>query len=134
MGTSCDIIVHVSEGHGGDNVCSSSGCHNLGNTIASNCGALMLQWLGCTPDGSDNEGAEFDNLWVGSATCTALPLITIFALFWLIPNARQDEMLVSDDDDGATEGSLWRQWTMPRLPPQTQDPARYSDREAPFAQ
>merc|ERR1712167_163613 len=32
-----------------------AGCHNLGNTIASNCGALVLQYLGCDPSGEPHE-------------------------------------------------------------------------------
>jgi len=110
-----------------------AGCHNLGNTIASNCGALMLRWLGCTPDGSDNEGANFENLWIGSAIGTVMPLITIVALFWLIPNARPDGMLVSNDGNGATEGSLWRLWTMKGVSPQTPGESRCPDgTDAPF--
>merc|ERR1719230_1375902 len=44
-----------------------AGCHNLGNTIASNCGAYVLLLLGCNPSGADDETAQFDRLWIGSA-------------------------------------------------------------------
>merc|ERR1719502_847433 len=47
-----------------------AGCHNLGNTIASNCGAWVLLLLGCNPTGADNETAQFDKLWLGSALST----------------------------------------------------------------
>merc|ERR1719272_1509113 len=42
-----------------------AGCHNLGNTIASNCGAYVLLLLGSTPSGEDNETHTFDRLWLG---------------------------------------------------------------------
>merc|ERR1719326_1253045 len=37
-----------------------AGCHNLGNTISSNCGAYVLLLLGCSPSGADGESAQFD--------------------------------------------------------------------------
>lgn len=90
-----------------------AGSHNLGITISGNCGALMLEWLGCTPSGAVGEGDKFKNLWKASAISSALPLLTILALFWLIPDGRQDEGgLLDDNSDGsATKGSLWRRWT-----------------------
>merc|ERR1719326_1758242 len=52
-----------------------AGCHNLGNTIASNCGALVLEWVGCQPSGADNESAQFTNLWLASLLATVLPAV-----------------------------------------------------------
>ena len=43
-----------------------AGCHNLGGTIASSCGALMLQHLGVNPNGGKNETKQFDKLWLAS--------------------------------------------------------------------
>ena len=43
-----------------------AGCHNLGGTIASSCGALMLQHLGVNPNGGKNETKQFDKLWIAS--------------------------------------------------------------------
>lgn len=83
-----------------------AGCHNLGNTIASSCGALLLERLGVDPRGAPNEGHKFKNLWVASAVSTVLPLVTILLLFWLIPDARQKERLIDEDDHDATAGSL----------------------------
>lgn len=88
-----------------------AGSSNLGSAVASNIGALLLQRLGCTPSGSPNESATFEHLWVGSAISSALPLLVILALFWLIPDARQNERLLVDDRSDATAGSLWRRWT-----------------------
>jgi folate/biopterin transporter len=88
-----------------------AGCHNLGNTIASNCGAFVLLKLGCNPSGADNESHQFDRLWLGSALSTILPMFTLLLLPWLIPDARQTDKLLDEDDRDATEGSLWRRLT-----------------------
>jgi hypothetical protein len=85
-----------------------AGCHNLGNTIAANCGAVLLELLDCAPDGSKGESHQFERLWMASAIATALPLITIISLFWLIPDARQNETIISDTEESATTGSLFR--------------------------
>merc|ERR1719408_394241 len=39
-----------------------AGSHNLGNTIGSNCGALLLEWLNVTPSGAIGESDKFANL------------------------------------------------------------------------
>jgi hypothetical protein len=87
-----------------------AGCHNLGNTIASNTGAVVLLWLGCDPSGADNEDDQFKNLWIGSVFSTVLPMFTLLLLPWLIPDARQTDKLLDDEDRDATTGSLWRRW------------------------
>jgi hypothetical protein len=76
-----------------------AGSHNLGNTICANCGAFMLQVLGCTPSGSVGESAMFENLWVASAISTVLPLIIIVGFIWLIPDARQNETIEGVPED-----------------------------------
>jgi len=84
-----------------------AGCHNLGNTIASSCGALLLHGLNVKPSGATAESKMFENLWVASLCSTVLPLATIVLLFKLIPPATQTSNLVQGD---ATTGSLWRRW------------------------
>jgi len=88
-----------------------AGCHNLGNVIASNCGALVLEWLGCTPSGEPQESAKFKWLWVGSALSTVMPMFTLLLLPLMIPAARQTEKLLEENDRDATTGSLWKRWT-----------------------
>lgn len=88
-----------------------AGSHNLGNTIGSNCGALLLEWLNVTPSGAIGESDKFANLWKATIIAGALPLLTILSLWFLIPDARQDESILSTSDDSATRGSLWRRWT-----------------------
>lgn len=84
-----------------------AGCSNLGGTIASNCGALMLETLGVSPNGSPLESEQFERLWIASAIHTMLPLVAVFALFWLMPDARQDERILDETITSATSGSLW---------------------------
>mmetsp|Transcript_56383 Transcript_56383/g.132218 ORF Transcript_56383/g.132218 Transcript_56383/m.132218 type:complete len:563 (+) Transcript_56383:140-1828(+) len=87
-----------------------AGCHNLGFTIASSCGALLLKWLNCAPRGQPGESADFMNLWKASALSTVLPLFTLVMLPWMIPDAYQTEKLLDEDDRDATSGSLWKRW------------------------
>jgi len=87
-----------------------AGCHNMGGLIANSCGALMLSWLNVKPRGEAGESAQFENLWVASTVSTVLPLLAILILYWLIPDARQNEKIIDASDD-ATSGSLWRRWT-----------------------
>merc|ERR1719310_1389978 len=85
-----------------------AGCHNLGSSIASNCGALVLEWLDCRPSGAKGESKQFENLWVASALSTVLPMLTLVLLPWLIPNAYQTDKLLDDNDRDATAGSVLR--------------------------
>merc|ERR1740130_2176724 len=85
-----------------------AGCHNLGNMVSASSGALLLQVLGCSPSGAKNESKQFENLWIVSAITTVLPIIPIILLFWLIPDARQDESLMEEEDRDATKGSIYR--------------------------
>ncbi|CAE8586148.1 unnamed protein product [Polarella glacialis] len=85
-----------------------AGCHNLGNIIASNSGALVLELLGVNPSGADNETEQFKYLWVGSALSTILPLFTLVLIPWLIPDVTQTDKILKDNPDDATANSLWR--------------------------
>lgn len=85
-------------------------CHNLGNTIASSTGALVLVYLGCEPAGHPNEDAQFKNLWIGAVISTVLPMLTLCLLPILIPDARQTDKLLGEEDRDATAGSLWKSW------------------------
>lgn len=88
-----------------------AGCHNLGNMVSSSAGAYLLEVMGCKPAGLPHESEQFENLWKISAITTVLPAVTIICLFWLIPNARQDERLMAEEDCDATKGSVYRRWT-----------------------
>uniref|UniRef100_A0A7S0A544 Folate/biopterin transporter n=1 Tax=Pyrodinium bahamense TaxID=73915 RepID=A0A7S0A544_9DINO len=88
-----------------------AGCHNFGNTVASNMGAWALELLNCQPSGLPRESEQFDRLWVGSALSTVLPMLTLLLLPWLIPDARQTDKLLDESERDATAGSLWKRWT-----------------------
>lgn len=88
-----------------------AGCHNLGNTLSEYLGAYILEYLHIRPTGSDNEDKNFDNLWIAALISTILPTLTLILLPLLIPDARQTDKLLEDNDKSATEGSLWQQWT-----------------------
>mmetsp|Transcript_108908 Transcript_108908/g.318711 ORF Transcript_108908/g.318711 Transcript_108908/m.318711 type:complete len:561 (-) Transcript_108908:118-1800(-) len=87
-----------------------AGCANLGNSVASNCGAMMLNYLGCRPSGQVGESEQFKNLWVAASISTVLPLVACLLLIRLVPDARQDEQIVRDEETDATTGSLLRSW------------------------
>merc|ERR1740138_718417 len=87
-----------------------AGCHNLGATISSSTGAFVLQVLDCQPRGIPNESIQFERFWIASTISTVLPLIVILLAFKLIPDARQDEQIVTTTCD-ACSGSLLRRWT-----------------------
>jgi len=70
-----------------------AGCHNMGNSMGQIGGALVLDLLGVTPNGALNEGAKFDNLWIATCIQSFVPLITLFVLPFMIPNAKQTDVL-----------------------------------------
>lgn len=88
-----------------------AGCHNLGNTLSEYLGAYILEVLNIRPTGSDHEDANFENLWIAALISTILPTLTLILLPYLIPDARQTDKLLEDNDKSATEGSLWQKWT-----------------------
>merc|ERR1711862_55951 len=68
-----------------------AGCHNLGNTVSSNMGAVMLHYLGVTPKGEVGESHTFENLYIASLLSTILPCVTCILMPYMIPHCRQDE-------------------------------------------
>merc|ERR1719487_2635557 len=87
-----------------------AGCHNLGNTLSEYLGAYVLDILGVNPAGEANEGSKFDNLWMASAIATVLPALTLLLIPFLIPDKRQTDKLLEEDDRSAVAGSLWQTW------------------------
>lgn len=87
-----------------------AGCHNVGNSLAANFGAMLLHVYHVNPTGSDNEGGQFDNLWRASLVSSVLPLIPICLMFRMVPDIKQGDKVLEDECD-ATSGSLWKQWT-----------------------
>jgi folate/biopterin transporter len=86
-----------------------AGCASFGNIVANDLGALLLQLLECNPKGALGESRSYDNLWIAALISCLMPLVVIAALFWLIPDAKQDEKLLPEGTD-ASSGSLLRSW------------------------
>eukprot|EP00927_Polykrikos_kofoidii_P014653 TRINITY_DN16462_c0_g1_i1.p1 TRINITY_DN16462_c0_g1~~TRINITY_DN16462_c0_g1_i1.p1 ORF type:complete len:553 (-),score=45.60 TRINITY_DN16462_c0_g1_i1:44-1702(-) len=84
-------------------------CHNIGVAISQHFGAYLLHQLSVEPDGSAFEGDQFKNLWKASLVSTFLPLASIWLIPRLIPCAKQNEGVMTEELESATTGSLWRQ-------------------------
>jgi len=104
-----------------------AGCHNLGNSGASMMGAYMLEQMGVIPNGSEDEGHKFDNLWKIALIACILPTLTMVLIPWCIPDAKQTERLLDDSHLSATEGSPWQRWRNRNRTPEDQTPTT-SDR------
>merc|ERR1719321_2626790 len=78
-----------------------AGCHNLGNTLSEYLGAYVLDILEVRPSGLNNEGHQFENLWLASVVATVLPMLTLILIPFLIPDKRQTEKLLEQDDRSA---------------------------------
>mmetsp|Transcript_65102 Transcript_65102/g.121323 ORF Transcript_65102/g.121323 Transcript_65102/m.121323 type:complete len:578 (-) Transcript_65102:46-1779(-) len=83
-----------------------AGCHNFGSSIAQFIGAFLLGCLGVDPTGGANEATEFDNLWVASLVATVLPTLSIALVPFMVPDAKQTDVLLMENADSATAGSL----------------------------
>lgn len=87
-----------------------AGSFNLSGGMSQFSGAYLLKWLGCQPNGSKDESAQFDNLWVASLIGTLLPCLTLLLVPILIPDASQTEKLLVEGDNAGNSpctGSLW---------------------------
>merc|ERR1719387_2989519 len=87
-----------------------AGCHNLGSPIGQYFGAFMLTQLGIAPNGSPNESHQFENLWKASLISSTLPMVAIFPIPFLIPNVKQNEKVLQEDETSATSGSLLKRF------------------------
>lgn len=85
-----------------------AGCHNLGSTVANNCGSLLLVLMDVTPSGQIDESAQFVNLWRCALIAAICPVLTLILIPFLIPDARQTETLLDAEDRDASKGSLWK--------------------------
>lgn len=89
-----------------------AGCHNLGSPIGQYFGAFMLTQLGIQPTGAVGESHQFENLWKASLISSVLPCVAILLIPWLIPDTKQNEKVLQDDETSATAGSLWKKYVM----------------------
>lgn len=91
-----------------------AGCANMGNTIADYIGAYVLEVLHVHPTGAIGESAQFANLWKASCIATMLPAITIMAIPYCIPHAKQTDKLLLTNPTSATAGSPLSHWLASR--------------------
>merc|ERR1719272_2441372 len=84
-------------------------CHNLGNTISNNLGALLLELMGVNPSGVGVESHQFDNLWLASLISTILPLLPVIIVPWFIPNKLNTEPILEHGTISISDGSLLQQ-------------------------
>lgn len=71
-----------------------AGCHNLGLAVASYIGAGMLKSLSISPSGADDEGHQFEHLWIAALIQAIAPALTLALLPSMIPNALQTEKIL----------------------------------------
>eukprot|EP00929_Paragymnodinium_shiwhaense_P121100 TRINITY_DN93218_c0_g1_i1.p1 TRINITY_DN93218_c0_g1~~TRINITY_DN93218_c0_g1_i1.p1 ORF type:complete len:556 (+),score=98.72 TRINITY_DN93218_c0_g1_i1:96-1763(+) len=81
-----------------------AGCANIGSRIAEFFGAALLHHYGVTPSGDNNESHKFENLWLVALIAACAPLVTVFMIPFMVPDAKQTDKLL-DDDASAVEGS-----------------------------
>eukprot|EP00392_Amoebophrya_sp_AT5.2_P005391 g5400.t1 len=86
-----------------------AGCHNIGNSVGQIFGAWVLERLDVQPDGTKKDAEQFDSLWIAAAIGTILPMFTLILLPYFIPDATQQEVLLSDDADGV-QGSWYQNY------------------------
>ncbi|CAD7948162.1 unnamed protein product [Amoebophrya sp. A120] len=100
-----------------------AGSFNMSTMMSNYSGALLLELLNCRPNGSKNEGKEFEYLWVGALVGSALPCVTLFAIPYLIPNAKQTEKLLVENPESPTIGSVYSRYLKGRYGRLVDDPS-----------
>lgn len=76
-----------------------AGSSNLGGSLSQYIGASLLTYLEINPSGAVGESRQFANLWKAVLIVTLLPLLTIIAVPFLIPDASQKESLLTHDSE-----------------------------------
>lgn len=76
-----------------------AGASNLGGAFSSYKGAAVLEWLDIRPSGNmTGESHQFDKLYIASAISLVIQIVPFFAIWFLVPNARQsDDVLIIDE-------------------------------------
>eukprot|EP00466_Bigelowiella_natans_P005837 jgi/Bigna1/140749/aug1.58_g15457 len=65
----------------------------LGAAISKYNGALVLHWLDIHPKGRENEGHQFDNLWIAALLAAISNATHVFTVPFLVPDANPNEAL-----------------------------------------
>lgn len=81
-----------------------AGSSNLGYALAQYQGAFVLDILDIKPTGASNESEQFKNMGYAAVIATVLPIIPIFFIYLLIPDKRQTECLLDEEERGVDGG------------------------------
>lgn len=84
------------------------GAVHLGQSVAGNIGAYLLDFFEVRPRGEVGEGAQFDNLWIVATISGVMAFLCTILLSFLIPDVRREGGQPSVVPRDASEGSLWR--------------------------
>lgn len=81
-----------------------AGSANFANQLARSEGSFVLCALGVEPNGSPDESAQFEHLWIAVLLAAVGPCVPLVLLPFLIPDARQTDTLLKDggSEKGAT--------------------------------
>jgi hypothetical protein len=60
--------------------------------------------IGISPNGSPNEAAQFDCLWIAATVSAFLPLLVLPSVFFLIPDTLQGETMLEQEAVGSSAG------------------------------
>lgn len=80
-----------------------AGSSNLGMGLAAYQGAYVMEALGIRPTGAPNESAQFDKLWIVALVDTAVHVVPLFFIPFLIPDAGQTDKLTRQTVDEASQ-------------------------------
>lgn len=84
-----------------------AGCHNLGRSLANYFGSFMLVFLEVSPDGSARDETQFTKLWEAAIVQALAPLVTLWMIPAMIPDASQKDRIGDGRPSAATHGSPW---------------------------
>lgn len=90
-----------------------AGSANLATGIANYFGAFILEQLGVSPSGRNNESAMFEHFWIAALLASVAPLLPLLFIRRLIPDAYQTDVILVSCRHSATTGSLYERWFGP---------------------
>lgn len=73
-----------------------AGSSNLGSALSQYFGAFLLDALAIRPTGGRGESAQFGNMWIAALISLSLPILPLFLLPVLIPDAAQTDRLLEE--------------------------------------
>jgi len=88
-----------------------SGAIFMGQIVAEDFGALLLQWYEVEPSGAFFEQDQFDNLGEVMLVKSVIGWVVCFLSLWLLPTLPiTADLIQNGKEDAATEGSIWKKY------------------------